>query len=138
MTFRSIGTLAGDVLRKAELRAARQATAAKGGGLTVEDSISPPIAPAPREKASEWNMASGKDGDPAQRSERGSQTIGRTALKQIGATNGHRMAPALRVIDGDRCMDRAFPTRLPRAARSIHLLLISSHSPTHDMRSGTA
>ncbi len=36
--------------------------------------------------------------------------------------------PILSVVWSNRCMDRAFPTRSPRAARSIHLVLVDSHS----------
>jgi hypothetical protein len=50
----------------------------------------------------------------------------RTSEERAGDTYRTHMRPALRLVTGNRCIDRASPTRRPTVARSIHLVLISS------------
>jgi hypothetical protein len=127
MTFRHISVLADAVVRKAELRAARQATAAKGGGLTGEEkSISPPIASTAGGQTGGNGMGKrpSNGGDRARPVQEGNNVMqsGGTALNRNRTTNAHRM---VYVLPFDRCERIANPrpgAMSPVAAMRSHLL----------------
>lgn len=51
--------------------------------------------------------------------------VKQTGDTKNGITYRAHMRPALRLVTGGKCMDRASPTRRPTVARSIHLRLVS-------------
>jgi hypothetical protein len=89
MAFKSIGTLASDVLRKAELRAARQATAARKEAGAVE-------APA---------SLTGEE-------------MGQTARRAADSDEAH-MRPVLRLVMGGRGMSTAHRRQLGVPAPAV-------------------
>jgi hypothetical protein len=132
-SFRQIGELCRDVIAEAELRAARQATAAKEvaaqpGGGEAEPPL-PSVEVSPRQNRNGKRAGAGKA--PASQ-QGGGQTTGETAAggSRISSARELHMQPALRLISS-KCLDTATTAangRSPRPVVSRHLVLVSGHA----------
>ncbi len=118
MAFVSIGSLATNVLHKARLQAAANEAPRMGGDGPMSQGEGEPLSPSPMLKAGEEAteqtelVASGKDGDPAQRVARGVRQTTRTARANVASL------PTF-----DRCERIASPNATsPVAAMRSHLL----------------
>lgn len=62
----------------------------------------------------------------------------RSVMSRMATTHRAPMRPALHLVSS-RCMDRVPQTRLPRAARSIHMVLIvdNGHARSVSLEAGT-
>jgi hypothetical protein len=125
MAFRAIGDLAVEVLGNAmtAAHAAKLRNKFGGGSPHREEGNEPPVTlygrGGPERNVNERDGAR----SPAS-SDR--EVPRRTSEERAGDTYRTHMRPALRLVTGNRCIDRASPTRRPTVARSIHLVLISS------------
>jgi hypothetical protein len=137
MAFKQIGTLARTVLVKAELAAQGHDAARKfegGAAMPGGATATPPVTLYGR-GGPERNVNE-KDG--------GSLATPASARFRGDSRREGDGAPPVRLNLGLRVVSTTCePTHRPNSGRPIrrvgsHLVLVSSHSPTHEMRSGTA
>jgi hypothetical protein len=136
MAFKSIGTLAGDVLLKVEATAAHanklrnklnEVGVSTPGGQQVE----PPMRSASEGVGSTRNGMRKKARAVEARASSDREEMGQTARRAADSDEAH-MRPVLRLVMGGRCIDTAFPNgRLrPRPVVSIHLTLVGGRHET--------